>query len=55
MQTINDVHQQFAAFFKSDLLKPYAYLVSKRLAEGHICLQLEDLNLAGRTTCFGKI
>ncbi|MCW3091281.1 MAG: exodeoxyribonuclease alpha subunit [Ferruginibacter sp.] len=45
MQTINDVHQQFAEFFKSELLKPYAYLVSKRLAEGHICVDLKDIKL----------
>ncbi len=45
MQTINDVHQQFAAFFKSDALKPFAYLVSKRLAEGNICVHLDELNL----------
>jgi len=45
MQTINDVHQQFAAFFKSDALKPLAYLVSKRLAEGNICVHLDQLNL----------
>ncbi|MEP7108147.1 MAG: exodeoxyribonuclease V subunit alpha [Ferruginibacter sp.] len=45
MHTINDVHQQFAEFFKSDTLKPYAYLVSKRLAEGHICLHLDNLYL----------
>jgi len=44
MQTINDVHQQFAAFFKSETLKPFAYLVSKRLAEGHICIHLDELN-----------
>lgn len=46
MQTINDVHQQFAEFFKSDVLKPYAYLVSKRLAEGNICVHLEDIKLS---------
>ncbi|MEO6548369.1 MAG: exodeoxyribonuclease V subunit alpha [Ferruginibacter sp.] len=45
MQTDNDVHQQFAGFFKSNRLKPYAYLVSKRLAEGHICLNLTNINL----------
>lgn len=43
MQTINDVHQQFAEFFKSDLLKPFAFLVSKKLAEGSICLDLDDV------------
>ena len=45
MQTINDVHQQFAGFFKSDVLKPFAYLVSKRLAGGHICVDLDNINL----------
>lgn len=45
MQTINDVHQQFADFFNSESLKPFAYLVSKRLAEGNICLNLDELNL----------
>ncbi|MEJ7587965.1 MAG: exodeoxyribonuclease V subunit alpha [Ferruginibacter sp.] len=45
MQTLNDVHQQFAAFFKSDTLRPFAYLVSKRLSEGHICIHLDDLRL----------
>jgi exodeoxyribonuclease V alpha subunit len=44
MQTLNDVHQQFAAFFKSETLQPYAYLVSKKLSEGHICLQLDELD-----------
>jgi len=43
MQTLNDVHHQFATFFKSVNLQPYAYLVSKNLAEGHICLGLGDL------------
>ena len=47
MQTTNDVHQQFAEYFDSEALKPYAYLLSKKLSEGHICLHLdkfEDLN-----------
>ena len=44
MQTLNDVHQQFASFFKSETLQPYAYLVSKKLSEGHICLQLDELD-----------
>ncbi len=43
MQTLTDVHQQFASFFKSEALKPYAFLVSRRLGEGHICLPLEDV------------
>ncbi len=44
MQTINDVHQQFAEYFRSENLKPYAYLVSKKLYEGHICISLNDLD-----------
>ena len=43
MQTLNDTHQQFASFFKSETLQPFAYLVSKKLSEGHICLDLTDL------------
>jgi exodeoxyribonuclease V alpha subunit len=45
MQTLNDVHQQFASFFKSETLQPFAYLVYKKLNEGHICLDLEELEL----------
>lgn len=44
MHTINDVHQQFAAFFKSNTLQPYAYLLSKKLGEGHICIRLDELD-----------
>ncbi|MFC5282041.1 exodeoxyribonuclease V subunit alpha [Pedobacter alpinus] len=44
MQTYNDVHQQFASFFKSENLKPFAYLVSKKLSEGHICLILDAID-----------
>ena len=41
MNTINDVHLQFAAFFESPTLRPFAYLVSRKLGEGHICLNLD--------------
>ncbi|OAQ39718.1 exodeoxyribonuclease V subunit alpha [Pedobacter psychrophilus] len=44
MQTFNDVHLQFASFFKSQNLQPYAYLVSKKLSQGHICLNLNELS-----------
>ena len=43
MKTINDLHQQFAEYFESEKLKPYAYLVSKKLKEGHICFPLDEL------------
>jgi exodeoxyribonuclease V alpha subunit len=43
IQTNNDVHGQFAGFFRDKALYPFAYLVSRRLAEGHICLDLDEL------------
>jgi len=42
MQTLNNVHQQFASFFKSELLQPFAFLVSKKLSEGNICVPIDD-------------
>lgn len=46
MPLIHDVHQQFAEYFNNETLKPYFYLLSKRLSEGHICLDLNHLNLS---------
>ncbi len=46
MKTINDVHQQFAAYFQSENLEPYAYLLSRKLAEGNTCVSLDDLSPA---------
>ena len=43
METINNVHCQFASFFPSEALQPLAYMVSKKLAEGHICLPLKNI------------
>ncbi|NIG56723.1 exodeoxyribonuclease V subunit alpha [Chitinophaga sp. Cy-1792] len=43
MITINDVHQQFADYFDNPDLKPFLYLLSKKLSEGHICLDLNHL------------
>ena len=43
MKTINDVHQQFASFFKDDALSPFAYLLSKRMEEGHTCIHKNDV------------
>lgn len=43
MQTLKDVHHQFAVYFQNQFLQPYIYLVSKKLSEGHICLKLENL------------
>lgn len=43
MLTINNVHEQFASFFGSEKLKPFAFFVSKQLSEGHICLDLREI------------
>jgi exodeoxyribonuclease V alpha subunit len=45
MQTLTNVHQQFASFFKSEILQPFAYLVSKKLSEGHICCPLHHIEV----------
>ncbi|KAA5536842.1 exodeoxyribonuclease V subunit alpha [Taibaiella lutea] len=44
MATLNDVHQQFAEYFKEPALKPYLYLLSQKMSEGHICIDETDLN-----------
>jgi exodeoxyribonuclease V alpha subunit len=38
----NTIHDTFAAYFKNAILQNAAYWVSKKLEEGHICLDLED-------------
>ncbi len=43
MLTLNNVHQQFAAYFNNEKLRPFLYLVSKKLSEGHICLSLNEV------------
>lgn len=40
----NDVHRQFAAYFKAKEAEPYIYLLSKRMSEGHICIDLKEVN-----------
>jgi exodeoxyribonuclease V alpha subunit len=42
--TVNDVHQQFAEYFNIPAFKPYAYLLSKKGSEGHICLHLSKIS-----------
>ena len=39
-----DVHKQFANYFKNENLKPYLYLLSKGLSEGHICLDIKNID-----------
>lgn len=44
MQTLNDVHRQFADYFDTDILRPYIYLLSKHISEGHICVELDNIS-----------
>ena len=41
----NDVHQQFADYFEDKTVRCFAYLVSKQLEEGHICVDLDKDSL----------
>lgn len=43
MQTLNNVHEQFADFFSGENFRPFASLLSRKLSEGHICLDLNEL------------
>lgn len=38
-----DVHQQFAEYFPSKEARPFLYLLSKKLHEGHICVDLSTI------------
>lgn len=43
MRTLKDVHQQFASFFHDENLKPFAWYLSKKMEEGHICIPLDEV------------
>jgi exodeoxyribonuclease V alpha subunit len=55
MNFTNDVHQQFAEFFTDERIKPYAYLLSKRLQEGNICVDVNDLSTLASEIPYTKI
>lgn len=40
-----DVHKQFANYFSSKKIKPFLYLLSKSFSEGHVCIDLKNLDL----------
>lgn len=44
MDTINDVHLQFASYFRSREIAPYLYLLSQKIEEGSTCLDLSVLD-----------
>ena len=37
-----DIDYQFAAFFPDKNIRPFAYLLSQRLREGHVCIPVND-------------
>jgi len=43
METINDVHLQFANYFHAREIAPYLYLLSQKMEEGSTCLDLSDI------------
>src|SRR5262245_52462486 len=46
--TPDDLHLNFAEYFFKDELKYFAWLVSKKLEEGNICVRLDEIeNLPG--------
>jgi exodeoxyribonuclease V alpha subunit len=47
-----DVHFQFASFFPEPRLRPYAYLLSKKMQEGHICIHEADVQAQLKDTPF---
>lgn len=42
MEFSYDVAEQFASFFKSETIKPYATLIMKKLKEGNICIDINE-------------
>ena len=43
MKTLNDKHHRFASLFTNEIIQPYAYLLSKNLEDGNICIELSSL------------
>lgn len=44
MDTINDVHLQFASYFHAREIAPYLYLLSQKMEEGSTCLDLSEIS-----------
>jgi exodeoxyribonuclease V alpha subunit len=42
VNTSINLHEQFAFFFKDKGIQPFVYLLSKKMEEGHICLDLNN-------------
>jgi exodeoxyribonuclease V alpha subunit len=46
VNTSLNIHEQFAFFFKDKRIQPFVYLLSKKMVEGHICLDLKNDSLS---------
>jgi exodeoxyribonuclease V alpha subunit len=42
MNTLTDIHRMFAESFPEAFLQAYAWLISKRLEEGHVCIGIHE-------------
>ena len=43
MHTLSDIHLQFATAFRDPRIRPAAYLLSKKLQEGHTCVPVDNI------------
>ncbi len=51
----DDIHRQFAEFFDDKNIWPYAYVLSKKLSEGNVCINLNDPSLFDNTTPYASL
>lgn len=54
MSSTIDTHKVFADYFGTDIINPIAYACSKKLSEGHICLDLDEYNLENSKPLLAK-
>ncbi len=54
MHTLSDIHLQFAEAFDEPQIKPLAYLLSKKLQEGNICVTADDFTELPESLCKGS-
>ncbi len=55
MNITDDIHQQFAEFFDEKAIWPYAYLLSKKLTEGNICIPVDEVKENLGTTPYDSV
>lgn len=42
IKSTRDIHRYFATYFNAGELEPYIYILSKKMSEGHICINIEN-------------